>query len=192
MTSREDFARITKMLRANYSFMEWDKYALDVWYVGLQNFDLPDLEQGVRNYIAFSAKQPTVADIIEAAKAVRDHKEPKFDWSKSRTVRCPLCQDEGCISIIYPTGKEAVRLCSCEAGQKKFGKHWVEEFDDDAAAYYFGPGWTKKEVQERIVEVRRFHGNRPIIYMEERKEEEEKDDRKAVPVERVLPTDTDS
>lgn len=168
MTSREDFLRITKMLRANYSFMEFDRDTADVWYVSLQHFDIQDLEKGVRNYMAFSAKQPTIADITEAARAVRDHREPEFDWSKSRTVRCPKCQDDGGVTVYCPKG-EYFLICSCEAGQRKYGTHRQFDFDDEAAAYYFGPGWTVKDVTDptKVSAKRMFSkSGRPFIQLE--------------------------
>lgn len=119
---KEEFSKIARMLAGNYSFMRFDSDTRDLWFVSLQHFSFDDVHKGVLNYIAFSPKQPTIADIVEASKAVRDRREPEWDWTKSRTVKCPKCRDKGAITIIYPTGLETCKICDCMVGKAMFSQ----------------------------------------------------------------------
>lgn len=156
--TKQDFARIASMLTANFPFLDLkDKGNYDFWADMLAKYDTDDVSAGVRNYIAWSNKQPTIADIISEIKTVSSRRErEQVDYNYSNTVKCPKCQDRGYIRYIYHRGYkdiyslrgdnvrtiedciETFSPCNCETGKARFSQEiqpraWT---DKDLALYF--------------------------------------------------------
>lgn len=157
--TKKDFIRISSMLTANFPFMELkDAGNFDFWFDMLAKYDTDDVSAGVRNYIAWSNKQPTISDIITEIKSHRAKMErANVNYNYSDTVKCPKCQDRGYVRYIYHRGwkdiyplrgdnparriedcVETFAPCDCETGKARFSQEiQPRAWTDKELAMYF-------------------------------------------------------
>lgn len=120
------------MLSANWDFLKFDdETTFDLWFSALRDYDVIEVEQGIRDAVKhLPGKTPVVSEILEYVEAVRrgrrraaeERAQSDLHSYLSNSVRCRECNDHGYVNVIYPTEYEAVRPCQCEAGKKLWSK----------------------------------------------------------------------
>lgn len=159
--TREEAVRPFKMLSANWSFLDFTSdTTFEIWFDALEPYHEAEVRQGVKDAIANITKTPTVADVLEFVRAVRDGSRraaAEADWNRPETaaVGCWDCNDFGFVNIIYPTGYETIRRCNCRKADEVFGARPEQEGD---------PKWReemlfgKNEIpsQYKLIRVRRI------------------------------------
>lgn len=128
---------ITEMLSGAYRFLDFSNEAtFGIWYETLKNYEAGEVRQAVKNWAAYSAHEPTPADILDATKNVRTARRENamdyVDWRSVKTVQCRECNDHGYVTVVYPTGYEELRPCGCAAGHRNFPWLFSEEFERKA------------------------------------------------------------
>ena len=115
-------------LSSNYGFMNVsDRVTVEMWFNAFQNFDIIDFNYAVNQYICSSTKTPTVADIMEVAQSVRSRKQESRRRTQAET-KCQKCSGFGFVTIIYPSGCEAVIRCGCKFDDKP-AEHVMDDFE---------------------------------------------------------------
>ena len=144
--TREECTRPFAMLKANWPFLDFsEEVTAGIWFEAFRPYMEPEVRQGISDAIANLTKTPTVADVLEYVRNVHDgfrrlEDEQEAASAKPDEVRCELCNDYGWQTIIYPTGYETVRPCSCAAARKAFGeKELKREFPAWWGDMMFGP-----------------------------------------------------
>ena len=131
--TEQEFVSIEEILQVNYTFLDFSNDTLhDLWFDMLKNYDYLEVKGGVKNYIREQTKTPTVADIVEYIRPIRQKNLEDRDhnlavlWANA--VSCRDCNDNGYVIVEYPAGYEKTRPCDCAAGHHRFGeKYWKDK-----------------------------------------------------------------
>ena len=131
-----EMLKIEDMLQANYQFLDFSNSVLhETWFEMLQRFDFVEVREGVKSYMAAESKTPTVHDLLEHIRPIREKNIENHEHNVrvmfQNAVRCTDCNDYGYVQIIYPSGYEAIRPCDCQAGHQRFGKHVFEKMGNE-------------------------------------------------------------
>lgn len=153
--TKDEAVKAFPMMTANWNFLDFsDQTTFDVWYEALKSYHEAEVRQGIMDAIKHLQHTPVVADILEYVEAVHSgtrRKEAEADARKafSDAVRCKACNDYGYLNIIYPDGTEAIRPCSCQAGQKRFGTEVFAAVDQGMPRWqqeqYFGKDKSERD-----------------------------------------------
>lgn len=149
--TKTEMVEICDMLSGAYRWMDFsNKQTFAIWYEQLKQYDFPEVRQGVINWSAYNAKEPTPADILDATKNVRiaNRKIAQDSMAWNTAVRCPKCNDKGFVLIKYPSDYEEMRVCDCAAARQEFGYCFTEDYDRKAKQIQerekpYGDGWWK-------------------------------------------------
>ena len=115
-----DFYRLCDRMRMNWRNMFPTKEHCLSWFTYLQEFESQDVEQGVIRYILNNTKEPTIADIINSVKKVREDKRRATPIQSGREIRCIHCRDTGLIVWEDKDGRMYGRPCDCEKGTESY------------------------------------------------------------------------
>lgn len=145
--TKEDIVAQLKRLSANYSFFRIDADKLNIWYDMLSRYDRTTVHKAITEWMTHNPKEPTVSDIIDQINAATTRETMSrrytFEDPNQKTVRCRNCNDHGLVTVLYPSGVEAVRFCDCRSGER-YGRPYAEDttrkMDDFEARYLFGVG----------------------------------------------------
>lgn len=151
--SRDEMIEICDMLSGAYRFMDFsNEQTFGVWYELLKKYEVGEVRQAVLNYEAFSAKEPTPADLLDAVKNVRLNNRrnaPDYtDWRSIESVRCRKCNDKGYVLIKYPSDYEEMRVCDCAAARSQFSFAFTDDYERQRDAICerekpYTDGWWK-------------------------------------------------
>ena len=125
--TRDEAIRPFSMLHANWPFLDFTNPTVaEIWMNALAPYHEAEVRQGITDAIANITKTPTVAEVLEFVRAVHDgtrraEAEARRNLYDDETPDCRKCNDHGFINIIYPSGTEAVRPCTCQAAGRQFG-----------------------------------------------------------------------
>lgn len=182
--TREEAARPFAMLKANWPFLDFSQEeTFEVWYAALSRYVIEEVLQGVQDAIEGLKHTPTVADVLDYVKNVREgRRRAEHEFNRQLfyedTVKCAKCNDHGYVTIIFPNGDQGMRACDCEAGHARYGKH-VYEYQESPAPpsvtlRLFNGGW-KEDVKKVVAKYKLVKcatkGNKSeIVYRYERRE----------------------
>lgn len=116
-----DMTRIANKLKANWRFMFDNKEQMQIWWTYLNEFPTEEVDQGVIRYILNNTKEPTIADIVNSIKAVRNDKRRATPMQSGRAIKCIHCRDTGLIVWEDKEGRNYGRPCTCEKGVQNYG-----------------------------------------------------------------------
>lgn len=126
--TREESAKPFAMLQANWNFLNMkDEVTVGIWFEALKQYDEAEVRQGVLDSIENINHTPVVAEVLEYVKAVhegtrrRQAEQEDARRAFAEAVKCKACNDHGFINIIYPSGHEAIRPCTCQEGRRRYG-----------------------------------------------------------------------
>ena len=161
----EECKRPFAMLHANWPFLDFsDETTALIWFEAFRPYMEPEVRQGISDAIANITirSAPTVGEIMEYIRNVHDgfrrlEKEEEAKGSGSDSVSCQLCNDYGWQTIIYPSGYEAVRACSCSAAMKAFGEKALKRQAEDKPKWFDRQMFGENEIpgQYELVRVSR-------------------------------------
>lgn len=170
--NRSEMLEITEMLSGAYRFLDFSNEAtFGIWYETLKNYEAGEVRQAVKNWAAYSAHEPTPADILDATKNVRTARRENamdyVDWRSVETVKCPKCNDHGYMMIEYPGGYEEFRVCDCEAARTKYAGCFTDEFRQKCERISehekpFTDGWWKDAKYRFGIEVKKDDDEKQI------------------------------
>lgn len=129
--NREQMVEITDALTGAYRFMDFSgSGTFELWFEVLKDYELPEVRQGVLNWIRYSQKEPTPADILDATKNVRiaNRKIAQDSVAWNEAVRCPKCNDKGFMLVQYPGGYEEFRACDCKAARENYPFFFTDDY----------------------------------------------------------------
>lgn len=149
--NRSEMLEITDMLSGAYRFLDFSgEQTFGIWFETLKEFEVGEVRQAVKNWVAYNTEEPRPADIRDATKNVRiaQRQSAEQNWRAIKTVRCPKCNDHGYITVLYPTGYEELRPCDCMAAHEQFSGAFTDEFARKCeqiteATKPFSDGWWK-------------------------------------------------
>ena len=130
--TREEAARPFAMMKANWPFLDFSQETtFEVWYAALSRYVIEEVLQGVQDAIEGLKHTPTVADVLDYVKDVREGRrraEQEFNRQLyyKTTVACKNCNDKGYVTIFYPNGYEYIEACDCKAGHARFGQKFFD------------------------------------------------------------------
>lgn len=136
--TRQEAIPTLAMIADNWTFLktlrEVESSSFEIYYTALAQYPVEEVQQGIRDAIRELKKTPVVADLVEYVENVRRRDRRRAEdvnaqqaWTNA--VRCTECNDHGYVTIVYPSGDEALRPCTCEAGRTRFGKKVFEGLD---------------------------------------------------------------
>lgn len=131
--TREESTRPFLMMRANWSFLDFDdSITADLWFDRLEAYPVEEVVEGVKRAISEIDHTPVVAEVLSYVDSVRSrNRQIKADEERMRQesdrVSCWDCHDYGFITVIYPTGYEAVKPCNCQKADQVFGKNAMQK-----------------------------------------------------------------
>lgn len=141
--TEQELIDIEEILQANFQFLDFSNDVLhDLWFDSLKKYDVIEVKAGVKAYIENESKTPTMNDILEYIRPIRkkniEEHEHNLQVLWANSVRCPDCNDNGYVIILYPSGYEKLKPCDCEVGHHMFGeKYWKDREG------YEMPRWEK-------------------------------------------------
>lgn len=163
--TKEEAIRPFSMLRANWPFLDFsDPTTAEIWMTALEPYDAAEVRQGINDAIAHISKTPTVADVLEFVRAVHDgtrraQTEALRNRYEQDQASCWECNDYGFITVIFPTGYEAVRPCNCEAADRQFGKDAMKYANEPMPRWKQDALFGRNEIpsQYKLVRVSRIN-----------------------------------
>lgn len=132
--TRQEAVRPFKMLSANWPFIKFDEdVTFELWFAPMESYPVEEVTEGIRRAITEINHTPVVAEVLSYVRTVRDRnrqrmEEAEFNRKKvAGSVNCRKCNDFGFVTIIYPTGYETVRPCSCQKAELSFGRAFMQK-----------------------------------------------------------------
>lgn len=132
--TREEAARPFMMLSANWPFLKMnEEITFEMWFAPLQDYPVEEVTEGIRRAISEINHTPVVAEVLSYVRNVRDRNRQRMEeveFNRQRltgSVNCRKCNDYGFVTIVYPTGYEAVRPCSCQKAELAFGRSFMQK-----------------------------------------------------------------
>lgn len=136
--TRQEAIPTLAMIADNWTFLktlrEVGSSSFEIYYTALAQYPVEEVQQGIRDAIREVKKTPVVADLVEYVDNVRRRdlrrtEDVNVQQAWTDAVRCTECNDHGYVTIVYPSGDEALRPCTCEAGRARFGKKVFDGLD---------------------------------------------------------------
>lgn len=88
----------------------------DYWYINLKPYDLQTYQRAVGEYARKNKYMPTIADILETIKNIKNRTAEEIKTEEKPQVKCDKCHGTGLIKYIKD-GYEYLCTCNCPAGK---------------------------------------------------------------------------